>query len=136
MDGSGNLYGSSSANGNFCNGTSIFELTRSGDTYTFRVLYNMTHASFQCGPQSSLTLDATGALYGTSECDGEFSGGNVFKVAFNGVDWYYSSLHDFNGSDGLAAGESGVTIGPDGTLYGTTRLGGSQNKGTVWMITP
>jgi uncharacterized repeat protein (TIGR03803 family) len=136
MDGSGNLYGSSSADLNVCRGTSIFELTRSGDTYTFHVLYNVQHGAFQCGPQSRLTLDATGTLYGTSDCDGEFGDGNVFRLTNTESGWKYTSLHDFNGSDGLAARESGVTIGSDGSLYGTTRLGGSDNKGTVWTITP
>ena len=136
MDSSGNLYGSSSANVNACAGTSVFELKRSNDTYTFRVLYNMTHAAFQCGPQSSLTLDAAGNLYGTSECDGEFGRGNVFRLTNTENGWIYRSLHAFNGNDGMAAGGSGVTIAPDGTLYGTTRLGGSLGIGTIWMIKP
>jgi len=137
MDISGNLYGSSNVNGmNWCTGWSVFKLARSGDTYSFRVLYSTEHGAYQCGPEANLTLDANGSIYGTTECGGNFGKGSVFKVAFNGVDWGYTSLHDFNGTDGLAAGESGVTFAPDGTLYGTTRLGGLQNKGTVWMIKP
>ena len=44
-----------------------------------------------------------------------------------------SVLHSFNGSDGQFA-ESALVQGSDGNFYGTTALGGANNKGTVFKI--
>jgi hypothetical protein len=134
MDSSGNLYGSSTTDAlRACAnpGWSAFQLVHNGNNYIFLLLRN----GGVCGPQSPLTLDAAGNLYGTTECDGEFEDGDVFEL-IAAQSWRYYSIHSFNGSDGLAAGLSGVTFGPDGSMYGTTRLGGSQSHGTVWQIKP
>ncbi len=40
------------------------------------------------------------------------------------------------GVDGAYPGSSALTLGSDGSLYGTTQAGGSQDKGTVFKITP
>jgi len=56
----------------------------------------------------------------------------VYRLTFDGK---YQLLHAFNGSDGdLPVG--GVVRGPDNALYGTTELGGTYNKGTVFKIAP
>jgi uncharacterized repeat protein (TIGR03803 family) len=46
-----------------------------------------------------------------------------------------TTLHSFNGSDGSDP-EGALIQGLDGTFYGTTALGGSDNRyGTVFRIT-
>lgn len=45
----------------------------------------------------------------------------------------YTVLHSFSGSDG-AHPTSGLSLGGDGNLYGTTRLGGVVGGGTVFRI--
>ncbi len=133
-DGSGNLIGTTSNGGNGRGGT-VFELSPSGNSWTFSVLYTLPPL---CSPYAALSRDSVGNLYGT--CSGATTGGNVFKLTKSGNAWTYTSLHDFTGPDGWAP-YSTVTIGTDGTLYGTTTSGGSCNGdptgcGTVWMIKP
>ena len=81
-------------------------------------------------------MDNAGSLYGTTYCDGPISQGNVFKLTNTGNGWNYVSLHDFSGRSDGRLPISNVTIGPDGTLYGTTMFGGATDLGVVWMIKP
>jgi len=137
MDGAGNLYGSASDNGDGGGGT-VFELTPSGDTYTFKLLYSFTGKPLgECGPRATLTMDVAGNLYGTTYCDGAFGRGNVFKLTRDGDNWVYSSLHDFPAFSGdIQYPASNVSIDANGNLWGTASAGGSNGSGGVWMITP
>ncbi len=132
FDGSGNLYGTTSSQGS-AGGGSVFELTPSGNDWTFHVLYSFSgNPQTTCGPQAVLTFDAAGNLYGTTTCDGQSQNGNVFKLTNTQNGWSYSSLYDFNGA--ATQPKSNVSVGSDGTLYGTTQSGGC--CGTVWAIKP
>jgi uncharacterized repeat protein (TIGR03803 family) len=145
-DSSGNLYGATSAGGSSSAGT-IFELIRSGNGWTFKVLYNLPgpFCGDNCGPWANLSMDAAGNLYGTTNGGGANSRGNVFKLSNTGNGWVYKSLYDFTyGPDG-AYPLSNVTLDTDGTLYGTAQRGGNSAAfpcsefdgcGVVWMIKP
>jgi uncharacterized repeat protein (TIGR03803 family) len=79
---------------------------------------------------SVLTIDAAGNLYGGTAYGGYEKGicltefvdgcGTVFRVTADGT---FSVLSVFNSKDGNGA--SGLVMGADGTLYGTTYAGGS-----------
>lgn len=137
FDNVGNLYGATT-DGGMGGGGTVFELSPSGNTWAFTLLYSFTGApGQQCGPWGTLTIDAAGNLYGTTRCDGANSLGNIFELTNTENGWVYSSLHDFTGSTDGASPISNVTIDPnDGSLYGTASAGGSQGFGVVWMIKP
>ena len=46
-----------------------------------------------------------------------------------------TTIHSFKGTDGANPGNVTLTQGRDGKLYGTTRLGGSNDLGVVFKIT-
>jgi uncharacterized repeat protein (TIGR03803 family) len=48
----------------------------------------------------------------------------------------FRSLASFNGTDGASPGNMSLVLGADGSLYGTTLFGGTNNSGTVFRITP
>jgi len=138
-DQSGNLYGAAAIGGATGGGT-VFELSPGETGWTFNLIYTFPHAD--CGPQSSLAIDAAGTLYGALECGGAHGAGSVFKLAFSSGSWIYTSLHDFNFTDGDNPWGS-VTLDSSGNLYGTTLYGGNYNGlcqnygcGVVWTITP
>ena len=138
FDSFGNLFGVTSGGGTG-NGGTVFELSPSGDTWTFKLLYSFAAAG-NCGgpgPARPLTIDTAGNLYGTTVCDGAYGYGSVFKLTKSGDSWVYSSLYNFTGGPDGARPLSTVTIDTDGTLYGTASSGGSQNSnGVVWKIKP
>jgi uncharacterized repeat protein (TIGR03803 family) len=142
MDQAGNLYGAATLGGSGHGGT-VFELSPSGNTWTFNVLYSFFTPAGGAGPGAALSLDSAGNLYGTTQNDEAFGfHGSVFKLTKTGNGWTYTSLHDFTGGADGGLPTSSVAIDTDGTLYGTTTIGGDMNCfpgtgcGVVWMIKP
>jgi uncharacterized repeat protein (TIGR03803 family) len=130
MDAAGNLYGAT-LYGSPEGGGIVYELSPSGGGWTYHMLHDFGRAF---GPESTLTMDADGNLYGTSNATGA-GFGSVFKLMRNGDSWTYIDLHDFGtGNDGQTP-VGGVTLGSDGKLYGTTSAGGTHGAGVVWEIT-
>lgn len=73
-------------------------------------------------PNGGLVADAQGNLYGTTQDGGANNMGTVFKLSppqSAGGTWTLTTLHSFAGTDGETP-LAGVTIGPNGNLYGTT----------------
>ncbi len=135
IDSSGNIYGATSDGGSEGGGT-VFELTPSGNTYTFKLLYSFSGLQgHNCGPWAALSMDAGGSLYGTTYCDGT-GGGSVFKLTSGQNGWIYTSLHDFGEFD-FDFPKSNVTFDANGNLWGTATTcepGGC--GGGVWEIIP
>lgn len=130
----GNLYGATLVFGSG-NGGTVYELTPSGRaTWQFSLLHSFTGGG---GPlNGSLTMDATGSLYGTTFSDGIHNLGSVFKLTPSALGWVYTDLHDFTGAGDGANPFGNVTFDANGNLYGTASNGGTSGKGTVWEITP
>jgi len=133
LDSAGNLYGAAQGGGPN-NGGTVFEMMPSGGGWNFTVLYALTGLNGGGGPASALIMDQSGNLYDTREgrIDGN-DGGSVFELSPSGGGWNYTLLHQFEFTDG-AQPIGGVSIGANGTLYGTAALGG-QAGGTAWQIT-
>jgi uncharacterized repeat protein (TIGR03803 family) len=92
-------------------------------------------------PQSGITVDAKGNLYGTASYGGSENCGMVWKISAAGT---YSDAHDFGGNITLSDGttvsdgvlpEGGVLVDSAGNLLGTTSQGGAYDQGMVWEIT-
>jgi uncharacterized repeat protein (TIGR03803 family) len=76
-------------------------------------------------PATTLTFDREGNIYGTTAGGGDFDFGAVFKLTPSGDTWVQTVIYSFaGGNDGLDP-HGGVTIGPDGNLYGTAVAGGN-----------
>ena len=86
------------------------------------MLYNFSGGIYGLGP-SALVIDRTGNLYGTTGAGGNHGGdcreegcGTVYELSHKSSGWVFSTLYSFHGDDGK--NPYGVTIGPDGILYG------------------
>jgi uncharacterized repeat protein (TIGR03803 family) len=142
FDQSGNLYGGACRGGANGDGV-VFELTPSGQLWSYSVLYSFSNGGqgqFCPGPNANLVMDKAGNLYGTTEADGAFGYGSVFKLTPSNGSWTYTPLHDFtDGADG-AYPFSNVVFDSNGNLYGTASAGGTgcapNGCGVVWEITP
>jgi uncharacterized repeat protein (TIGR03803 family) len=137
MDAAGNLYGTASAGGS-TNGGTVFELSPSGNTWNFTLIYALVETGYPGGggPRGSVLMDAAGKLYGTTYADGAYVQGSVFELTPTNGQWAFISLHDF---DSLQDGEypvGNLLMDANGNLFGTTLFGGQYGVGTVWEITP
>jgi len=136
-DSAGNLYGTTQEGGAF-GGGSVYKLDRSG---TETVLYSFTCYQDGCNPNSGVTLDAVGNMYGVTSGggSGQFGGGYgvVYKLDPAGN---FSLVHTFDGADG-ANPIATLVLDAQGSLYGTTLAGGNSDVcnggcGTVFKISP
>ena len=91
-------------------------------------------------PISGLVADGQGNFYGTTttggigNCNGGHGCGIVFKI---GADARESLVYAFKGKKDGASPFGDLTIGPDGSIYGTTQSGGAScGCGTVYKIRP
>ena len=101
---------------------------------TFTLLHSFTGGADGQQPQTSMTLDRGGNLYGTT-VKGGFGYGTVFKLSQRNSAWLLSPLYSFRGgTDGISP-FSQLIFGPDGALYGTTQHGGV-SRGTVFKLRP
>jgi uncharacterized repeat protein (TIGR03803 family) len=132
LDAAGNLYGT--ALGGPSGFGLVFELSpASGDSWTQNVLYNFPGGQKGGDPETSLLIDPTGNLYGTTA--GTY--GSVFKLATNpDGTWTETTLHIFSHSGDGEFPRSGLAQDSAGNLYGTTYTGGSNGAGIVYKFTP
>ncbi len=105
----------------------------------FRVLHSFTGGSDGANPTSGVTVSSSGILYGTTSGGGTGGIGNhgvVFKLAPRGSGWTLDPLYEFTGGADGDAPYSGVAIGPNGDLYGTTYYGGNYDAGALFALRP
>jgi uncharacterized repeat protein (TIGR03803 family) len=97
-------------------------------TYQSLFSFNRTAGA---GPTSGALIDVNGTLYGTTLVGGTSNMGTVFEMSTSGKD--ESVLYSFkSGTDGSEP-QAGL-IYVNGTLYGTTVVGGTSNMGTVFAV--
>jgi uncharacterized repeat protein (TIGR03803 family) len=125
----GNFYGTSYLGGAHGLGT-VFKVTPSGGR---SVLWSFGAGSDGVEPKGALIQGSDGNLYGTTAGGGTSGGGTVFKITLAGVE---SVLWNFGAGNDGADPEAALVDGRDGNFYGTTALGGTQNRGTVFKLTP
>ena len=142
IDTKGNLFGTTT--GDLVNAGTVFEIARTADGYasTPTTLVTFFCAPGNCGdgdrpgPRAGLIADPRGNLFGTTFNGGANGDGTVFKIAKT-ADGYASTpttLADFDGSDG-ANPWGDLLADAKGTLFGTTNVGGANNRGTVFEVT-
>jgi uncharacterized repeat protein (TIGR03803 family) len=81
-------------------------------------------------------LDASGNIYATTHCDGEYGSGTVYELTRSGGTWTYNPLYAFTGGDDGLYSYSNLVFDTQGNLYGTTKSGGTSGYGVVFKVTP
>lgn len=135
-DSSGNLYGTTTLGGSDgCMGGGCGTAFRIAPDGTETVLHAFTGGSDGSGPTSSLLLDKSGNLYGTtavggsSACQG-FGCGTVYRISAAGKE---SVLYAFQGESDGNWPWGNLIIDAQGNLYGTTDVGGN-GAGVVFKL--
>jgi uncharacterized repeat protein (TIGR03803 family) len=132
----GALYGTTDNGGNTSarNGT-VFKLNPDGSGY--KILHNFPDEKISGDgrmPRAALVEGKNGTLFGTTQAGGGEDYGTVFKLRKDGTG--YQVVHRFTG--GGAAGDggkpSGLLVGRDGAIYGTTEYHGKNGGGTAFKL--
>jgi uncharacterized repeat protein (TIGR03803 family) len=100
---------------------------------TLTVLHTFQSRPDGLTPVAAVIMDENDTLYGTTARGGMASQGTVYKLESNGDE---SVLHSFvRRPDGLGP-EAGLVFDSAHNLYGTTEIGGSLGKGTIFKVEP
>ncbi len=136
LDEAGNIFGTTWRGGPDGGGT-VFELSRtpSGD-WVETIVHTFLGGRDGLTPDGPVTLDANGVVYGSTTqggTAGSYGYGTLFALSFQPDEgWTETILHSFtNGYDGGYA-SGGVTLSPEGNIFGTTQLGGATGNGVVY----
>jgi uncharacterized repeat protein (TIGR03803 family) len=137
FDRAGNLYGTT---GGFFGGDgfgSVFELTRSGGSWTKTNLYVFPSQFGPDGafPTAGLVFDQAGNLYGATTTGGTGGGGTVFELTHANGSWNYQVIYSFPGSGSQPGVPASLILDSAGSLYGVTQSEGSYGYGSVFKLT-
>ncbi len=130
----GNLYGTTTSGGDGGGGGTVFELTYSSSEWNFSVLNGLSGTSLS-GTYRNVLLDASGNIYATTHCDGTEGAGTVYELTPSGGTWAFTLLYALTPSNGYFSFSS-LVFDKQGNLYGTASVGGKNNYGVVFKITP
>jgi uncharacterized repeat protein (TIGR03803 family) len=132
----GDLYGTTYGGGaNGVYGT-VFKITPGGTLTTLYSFCSQSVCTDGTYPVAGLVQATNGDLYGTTRGGGANKGGTVFKITSGGtLTTLYSFCSQTNCTDGFEP-EAALVQAANGDLYGTTSSGGSNNRGTIFKITP
>lgn len=116
--------------------TAAIVIIPTAQAQTFTVLHTFTGRD-GANPQAAPTLDRVGNLYGTTYYGGPGGDGLVYELAHVNSSWLMKPLHGFSrGGNGGGEPYAGVTIGPDGTLFGVASSYGAYDFGTLFNVKP
>jgi uncharacterized repeat protein (TIGR03803 family) len=143
----GVLYGSTSLGGDTTDGNCnpsgcgvVFALTppaSPGGAWTQTVLHTFTSNPDGAFP-NLVTAGPGGVLYGSTYSGGTFGYGTLYSLTpppSPEGSWTYSLLYSFTGGSD-SGNPNGLTLGPDGILYGTTQGVVGSDIGTVFAFRP
>jgi uncharacterized repeat protein (TIGR03803 family) len=137
FDSSGHLDGTTSFRGGNLEGT-VFSLAPNGQgQWKEKTYYSFSGEQDGGAPLAGVTLDGAGGFYGTTSYAGSGGGGTVWHLTPSDGNWLLNTLTSFSYSGkGYPPGSAGVlTMDAAGNLYGTTRLDGAYNEGSVFELT-
>jgi uncharacterized repeat protein (TIGR03803 family) len=139
-DKSGNLFGTTWGGGTGCGSAgcgTVFKIAANGSAKILYAFCSQNSCLDGQSPEATLIMDKAGNLYGTTTMGGQFGYGTVFKLSRRGAETVlYNFCTQFGRCSDGSMPAGGVTMDPDGNLYGTTMMGGSDGDGTVYKLAP
>ena len=129
----GKFYGTASSGGENGGGT-VFEMTPGGKATTLHSFCSQSNCADGKTPWAGLIQATDGNLYGTTSAGGANLYGTIFKITTAGK---LTTLYSFCSQSGCTDGASpyeGLVQATNGTLYGTTHSGGTDNLGTIYSL--
>lgn len=102
-----------------------------------QTLYGFGSAPDGNYPASSLAIDRSGNLYGTTLQGGMFGAGMVFKLTPGNGQWVETVLYNFCQQSGCTDGSTPygkLAFDSKGNLYGTTYQGGAYGYGVAFQL--
>jgi uncharacterized repeat protein (TIGR03803 family) len=138
LDGNGGLIGTTYFGGAHGKG-SVFRIVPNGAGSTLTTLYSFCAAA-NCtdgaNPQGGVGFDKDGDLVGTTYGGGSANVGSVFKLSGTNLTTFTSLASLGTTAVSGQYSTSPLTLDPSGVMLGTAVLGGTNDLGLIYQITP
>jgi uncharacterized repeat protein (TIGR03803 family) len=143
MGANGVVYGTASYSGVANDSGTAFALTppaQQGGAWPYNVIHKFSGGKNGATPSTTMAIDASGNLYGTTWNGGStacyLGCGTVFELAppAEGGPWKWKILHNWANSN--QDPDESIVVLHDGLLYGTSEFFGTKGYGTVFTMTP
>lgn len=143
VDAAGTVYGSTAYGGTYDSGV-IYRIVPGTGAETILYSFNANGGDGYY-PESPLSLDAAGNLYGATSSGGTYGYGTAFKLSpgASGGEWTETILYHFGGAKNVGAyPTSGVVMDKSGNLFGTTQAvtvtpaGNMPAQGVLYKLSP
>jgi uncharacterized repeat protein (TIGR03803 family) len=135
FDSSGNLYGTTQSGGLHNYGT-VFVMASSKGKWSFKTIHNFAASTDGANPYGALTVGADGYFYGATLSGGVYyNDGTVYELFESRGVWTGKVIYYFSGGYPGENPYAGLVL-VNGSLYGSTRQGGTDNLGTVFKLAP
>ena len=122
------LFGTTRDGGDYNAGT-IFAMNTDGSGFT--LLHKFAGGASDGSQPADLTLSGA-TLFGTTRYGGDNDGGTIFSIQTDGSG--YTPLHGFAGGANDGANPFAALTLSGANLFGTTKEGGDNNRGTIFSI--
>ena len=130
----GDLYGTTSSGGAASCGTA-FQLSNSGNTWSFNHLYDFKGGADGCLPDVSLRPGPQPGTYYGATTKGGLGRGTVYQLKEKSGAWSESVLYAFSGgSDGEYPSDLDSTKALNGRIFGVATSGGLYRDGVVYEL--
>ena len=131
----GSFYGTTQYGGFDGHGT-IFRVTQTASGFETTTIHNFRGATDGARPYAGLIQGSDGSFYGTATEGGTAGAGTAFRLAPNadGSGFTFTTIHHFAANTSFPRARLLQTS--DGSFYGTTQGGGTNQAGTVYKLTP
>jgi uncharacterized repeat protein (TIGR03803 family) len=133
LDSAGNLYGTTSAGGEYGYGI-VFQLV-AANHWAENILHEFQNGNDGSVPYAGFVADKAGNFYGAATQGGVNGGGTVFELTPSQGSWSFNVLYSVPGW-GISGTFRNVVLDTAGNLYATTHCDGAYNGGTVYELTP
>jgi uncharacterized repeat protein (TIGR03803 family) len=139
LESGGVMFGTTTNGGESCGCGTVYTIKRSGRAYLEHPIYRFQPDFDGSNPVGDLVAGPGGVLYGTTSASHGLTAcdcGTVFALTPSGGGYNESVVHAFAGTphDGSTPLAGLVYDRATNALYGTTKYGGSANRGTAFRI--
>jgi len=140
LDAAGNIYGTTQGTNSVYEGYpygTAFKITPKNQFTSLHEFCSTSGCDDGIYPQSDITLDTKGNLYGTASMGGSHEKGVVFKISPTGT---LTVLHSFCSNEVVSVcvdgdqPEGSVVLDSAGSVYGLTYDGGNNGYGLLYKI--
>lgn len=133
VDEKGRVFGTTQYGGTYGDGT-VWAMQYSPGAWQYEILYSFgENPNEGFGPLSGVVVDNNHHIYGSAQSPDQIA--IVFELKYSPSGWLERIIYSFEGGEN-EPGPFGLVLDGSGNVYGSAPLGGANNSGTIFELSP